>query len=314
MLGGLLCVTALAMADGFLRGPVTGLVHNAAAGTIHRIDGMPGAATVSEAIATGVEARVAVFDRAQRFAILAAGTGEVYLVRDPAGPEPRTERLAGAMENVNRIELSADGTAAALYSVERHSVQLMGGLPDAVKFSTAVEAGSDVTAMAVSASGALLASGRDGHATIFRLTLEGDMMPVAEAGSVRSLTFWGREGLAYADLSRNQLVRVRGLAPGAETAVLAGAADGVDQPRGVCALPDGGLVLVNAATAMLFDAEGRRTGSIALEFEPKGCGMPGSGPELLLNEAGRGPLFLLDYSDVPRVMFVPAAAASEKAR
>ena len=311
---GALCVPSLfALADGSLRGPVTGLVHDAAGRAIHRIDGMPGAATMSQAVALDVDVRAAAFDSALRFALVASSSGEVYLVRDPAGDAPQTDRLAGMVEGVERVALACGGKVAALYSPGRKTVQLVNGLPDAPKvFLSAVLSAdaADVTALALlpGEAGALIASQLAGQSKVLRLNADGEIVLMAEAGSVRALAVIAADAFVYADSGRNELVRVRGSGPGAEIAVLAGASDGVDDPRGLCRLDDGRLLLVNAQGPALlaFDAEGRPSGSLALEFAPSRCEALGAGPVLLLNDAGRGPLYLLDYSQSLQVMFVPA--------
>ncbi len=319
-LGALSLSSLLAFADGSLRGPVTGLVHDAAGRAIHRIDGMPGAATMSQAVALEVDVQAAAFDSALRFALVANSTGEVYLVRDPAGDAPQTERLAGMLVGVERVALARSGKVAALYSPGRKTLQLVNGLPDAPKvFSSALlsEDAADVTALALlpGEAGALIASQSAGQSKVFRLNAAGEIVLMAEAGAVRALAVLATDAFVYADSGRNELVRVRGAGPGAEIAVLAGASDGVNDPRGLCRLDDGRLLLANAQGPALlaFDAEGRPTGSQALEFAPSRCDALGAGSVLLLNDAGRGPLYVLDYSQSLQVMFVPAAA-SERSR
>jgi hypothetical protein len=315
ILYGLVCLPGLIFCDGFLRGPVTGLIHDPLAKTVHRIDGVPGAAMLSRAIPLEVEVHAAAFDRSQRFALIANPAGEVYLVRDPAGPTPRAERILPEIAGVQKVSLDSDASTAALYSPVNNVVHLVKGLPDSANLSLSVELPSgaeDASLLQVlpSGEGALVAAGREGQAQkILRVRPDGAAVLLAEPTAVQALAVSGPDSFVYADGARNELVRVKGLEPGAEAMILADAASGVKDPRGLCNLPDGGVLLANAGgpAAIVFNADGQRTASLDLAFEPRRCETPGSSAYFLLNDAGRGPLYLLDYSEGPRIVFVPPA-------
>ena len=216
------------------------------------------------------------------------------------------------------IAVDREGKTAALYSPSQKTLQLLKGLPDRpeVFLSTVLsDAAATVTALALLPleSGALIAAGGPLQGGVFRLNSDGALVLVAETGLVRSLAVLGPDAFVYADAARNELVQVRGAGAGAERRVLAGASDQVNDPRGVCVLDGGGLILANGAGKLLltFDSDGRPTGSLAVEFTPGRCDAMGRGALLQLNDAGRGPLYLLDYSESLRTMFVPASPSPE---
>lgn len=313
-------------ADG-LRGPVTGLVHDARLGAIRRIDGFPGGATVSGGVELGgVEVHHAAFDRAQRFAIVLDAAGQAYLVRNPAGDSPNAEPMEVGAAGFNRVEIDAEGAVAALYSHSRHALRLVknlaSGRPETLAETLVGEGGETLSALAVlpQERGALLAleahQPDSGSSRIVRVDARGQAMEIAKAGTVRGLAVTGSgSGFLLADAARNELVQVLGLEPGAEMRVVASAANGVSAPRGLCRAGEDLTILVNAGeqpNVMAFDRAGRLVETLPLGFSPQGCRSPGVGAFLQLNEAGRGPLYLFDYSEGLRVLFVPADSNNQE--
>lgn len=320
-----------AYADG-LRGPVTGLVHDARLGAIRRIDGFPGGATVSGGVELGgIEVRQAAFDRAQRLAIVLDAAGQAYLVRSPAGGQPSAEPIesGAAGAGFDRVAIDPEGTVAALYSHSRHALRLVKNLASPSRAETMAEALVGEGAETLSAlallpgeQGALLSlesqpeGGGAAASRIYRVDASGQATEIAQAGAVRGLAVTGSgSGFLLADASRNELVQMLGLTPGAEMRVMASEANGVAAPRGICRVSDELTILVNAGdqpNVMAFDRTGRLVETLPLGFSPQGCRAPGVGTFLQLNEAGRGPLYLLDYSEGLRVLFVPADSNNQE--
>ncbi|MCC6591540.1 MAG: hypothetical protein IT168_32940 [Bryobacterales bacterium] len=309
-----------ARGDGLLRQPVSGLVHNRSTNSIQRINGIPGGAILSEPLPVGTDVRVFAFDRTLRYALAANSAGEVYLVRDPASESPQVDRLPGAINSVRMLALNREGNVAALYSSDSNTLQLVNGLPASPRALLTVtldQAAAGISAMAVlpDEAGVLIASrGEKGRSKVLRVNVDGAITEMASAGSVRSIAVTSQDSFTFIDSERNELVRVRGRAPGAETLVLAGPGNGVSNPQGVCALDDGSVILVNAGDprAMILDAEGREVKSVELQFIPNRCELTGPEALMLLNDAGSGPLYVLDPAAGFNVMFVPTSLVEGK--
>lgn len=292
-------------------GPVAGYVFDGAA--LRPINGVPGGATLGEALSLGVAASAAVVSPQLDSAIVTAGDGSLHLFR--LGGHSATEvSWNGVPRGPARVVYSPSGTAAAVYAAGR--VRTFGGLPNSpmLEFATGI-APSPVgsarqstsvvpQAMAVSDDAAWLLVVSEGRVRL--MGASGASALLLEGARGAGVTFTpGGHVVAVIDGARPWL-EVFPDASGAPSQRIP--APGLAEPAGLEFSADGKLALAAAHTAKsvtIFDLAGGTGTTLDCDCVPTGVARLGS--LFRLTNASSGPVWLVDTGASPaRVVFVPA--------
>lgn len=302
---------ALAAQQGSVSGPVAGYVFDAPARALRPVVGIPGAAYIGTALDAGWPIANAWIAPRQDVAAALAQDGSLHFFRLDAGrvSELPAGDVAGTPESV---AFSPSGTAAAL--VFGGQAQLVTGLPDAPRRAALLDLAQarrsgepgrrsvparETLSMAVSDDGTLLLVGGGSQVRIFDAGGGSRTILESAGGALVAFAPGGHDGAAAA--SDGGVVMFRDLAGAAERQALGT----VPSPSGLAFASDAVLVASPSGVVRL-DLSGGARNEIACRCAPSGL-VP-MGAVFRLNEAGQGPLWLLDGA---RTVFVPAAGPSE---
>jgi DNA-binding beta-propeller fold protein YncE len=245
-------------------------------------------------------------------ALTVTAEGVARLFRLDAGKA--TERLVEGLVVPDRAVFSPSGTALAL--VTKGNARIIKGLPDAPVVAGTVElpqgggvatradAGgnpprSDVGAMAVSDDGSYLLYGSSGAVEL--LGISGDSRKLTDAG-LGALVAFAPGGHDAAVVDGGMVAFFQDAAGAATVRRLPGIAGG----KGVAFSPDGGRLFVAAASVTAVDVLTGDRGEIVCGCRPSGLVRIGNA--FRLNDLDAEPLWLLDVSADPQMVFVPARA------
>jgi len=294
-----------------MSGPMAGYIFDHAAGQLRPILGMPGAALIGDPLELGFDATAATVAPRQDTAFVAAGD-RTFLFRLRAGAA--TEIIVNGLTSApERVVFSPTGTAAALYA--RGSMQMIAGLPDSPAIAGSLDVSAagvpDALALSDDATTVLLSSG--GSVTLFRSGASVGQL-TQTAGSALLAFAPGRLDAAVADLSGAGLVLFRDLSGAAQPQILAAPDDSIRSGSALAFSADGQrLLLASSAghSVTAFDLSGGGRNVIACSCSPTALAPLGN--VFRLNEAGSGPVWLLD--DQPgagRIVFVPPATDRDR--
>jgi hypothetical protein len=239
------CSAALGMAQsGRLTPPVLGYVPGPESGTLLRIAGIPGAAVAEPFFESGALGAMEV-SPLQNFALaLRRDDGAPMIVRFDRG-DAGAEPIGGLGDGFDRIALSADGRAAALYSQSQGVIRVVSGLPDQPLSRRALSAaplGGRAGLMAVSGEGELVLAASasiPGEVLVFGGDSAGRL---ALPGPIRSMAF--APGQRRAVIVAGAEVYLADAAPGGEMRKLAGREQGLADPAQALFSRDGARVYV----------------------------------------------------------------------
>lgn len=240
---------SLQAADGYtIRPPVLGHVFDRETGAIHRLDGIPGASWVSEAIDLGVVVTQAHIAPTQRFAIVRDEEGRTLFV-DLAAQPPQAEPIEGALDGADGAMISPAARHAALYATESGEIQLLEGLPGlpAVGETLRLERGvGDWTAFAISDSGVIVAaSARPEGGSLYMLRSGSASLRIGAVQRVGEVAFFaGSNDAVVADTAADEILLYRDVVARRQSSVIASANDGVKNPFGAKPTADGRFVAV----------------------------------------------------------------------
>ena len=298
---------------GQVGGPVIGFVFDGSVAALRPILGIPGASTLGAPLDAGFELSWATVAPRQDSSIAVDSSGAVHLLRLGSGVSET--RCGACPSTADGAVFSPSGTAVALYAAGR--VQIVTGLPDAPVSGASFEVASFARAargrtlappMALSDDGAwLLASTRD---SVELFAANGGPRRLLATGAYPLVAFAaGSHDAASADVRGAALVLFHDVA-GASTGQRLAAPGDIRYAGALAFSADGGRLLLASAAeqsvAVIDLASGTRTVA-ACDCAP--TGLAAMGNVMRLNEAGNGPLWLLDDEAAaePRVVFVPAA-------
>lgn len=258
------CV-ALGMAQsGRMSPPVLGHVPGAAPGTLLRITGIPGAAVAEPFFESGALDPVEV-SSLQTFALALQKAGGapviVRLNQEGASPEP----IRGLGQGFDRIALSGDGKAAALYSPSEGAIRIVTGLPDQPLLGpvfSAASAGNRVDLLAVRDGGdTVLASSASAPGEV--MVFGGDFVERLELPDpVRSMAFEPHQRRAV--IVAGTGIFLADTAPGGECRRLAGGEQGLIDPAQARFSRDGARVYVTDPGAQAVHILSLSKGSIGM--------------------------------------------------
>ena len=311
----LLAMSAVSLCGqpGQVDGPVIGFVFDGSVRALRPVLGIPGASTLGDRLDAGFELSWATVAPRQDAAVAIDSSGTLHLLR--LGSGAAEVRCAACPLTANAAIFSPSGTAVALYAAGR--VQIVTGLPDAPALGANFEVGSGprlarsrpvAPPMALSDDGGwLLASTRD---SVDLLGTNGGPRRLMATAAYALVAFApGSHDAAVADVRGGALVLFHDVAGASTQQPLATAGD-IRYSIALAFSADGSrLLLASAAEQSVAIVElASDTRSVAAcDCAPSILAAMGS--VVRLNEAGSGPLWLLDAAGAnePRVVFVPAA-------
>jgi len=293
--------------------PVAGYVFDGSA--LRPIAGVPGGASLGEAIDLPLAVKDAALSPRQDSAIVTADDGSVHLFR-LSGRNATEVSWNGVARGPLQVKYSPSGTAVALSAARR--IQVVGGLPDAPLLSFVAETGPPPRMLAREASPAPVNLAVSDDALWLLVASGGGIRAVNSSGAGSVLLEGTRTvSMAFAPRSHSAAVlngvtatvhRFHDVAEGAGQAQRL-PAPGFFEPVGLAFSEDGkSMVAANrgANTVRIFDfASGA---AIALECPCNPTGIARLGKLFRLTEAS-GPVWLVDLgANPPRMVFVPALA------
>jgi len=296
--------------QGSIGGPVAGYVFDRQSQALRVIHGIPGASLIGEPVDFGTVISSAWVAPKLDAALVVTAEGVGRLFRIDGGKA--TERTVEGMVAPERAVFSPSGTALAL--VTPGSVRIIKGLPDAPVVAGTVELPQDRVAatvakagakrqrpgggpVAVSDDGAYLLYGSGG--AIELLGIAGDSRKLTDA-AVGALPAFAPGGHDAAIVDGQAVALFRDAAGAATVRHL----PGIGAAKGVAFSPDGRRLFVAGASVVTVDVATGDRSEIACGCRPTGLARMGNA--FRLNELGTEPLWLLDASADPKVVFVPA--------
>ena len=306
--------SSLQAADGYtIRTPVLGYVFDQKSGAIHRLDGIPGASWVSEAIDLGLVVTQAHIAPTHRFAIVRDEDGRTLFVDLSAQP-PTAQPIEGALEGANGAMISPAARHVALYSTDSGEVQLLEGLPGLPTVGETLQLGrgiGDWTAFAISDLGVIVAASArpepEGGSLYMLRSGSGSLRigGVQRAGEVAF--FAGSNDAVITDTAADEILVYRDVVARRQSSVIASSNDGVKNPFGAKPTADGRFVAVGLrggiASVPLYGG--------APVFTECACATTSlaslaGGNVFRLTADISAPLQIAEVGAEPRVLFVPA--------
>jgi hypothetical protein len=302
---------ALAAQQGTVGGPISGYAFDERAHTLRTIRGIPGASLVGEAVDIGPPLTAAWVSPNLDSALVQTEKGAAHLYRLDAGRA--TEHRVDGLGAPERAVFSPSGNALALFT--GRTVRIYRGLPDAPALAGTLELPKET---GTAGGGLALAKTRRPATNAAALSDDGRYLLYGNGDSV--------ELLGVAGDSRRLTRAVSGallaFAPGGYDAAVidaqgiglfqdaAGAATvrrlrGAPGVRAAGFSPDSRRLLLAGDKVTVLDVATGSRSDVACDCRP--AGLSRMGTLFRLNEIGTGPLWLLDVSAAPSILFVPAA-------
>jgi hypothetical protein len=230
-------------------GPTLGFLFDAHSGSLFRMPGIAGAASLGNRLEVGFRISQAAVGPQQDFVMVTrAGDRQALLIRFLAGAVG-VSSLGAATAGVDRIALSPNGLNAALYDAAQGKLTIVTGLPLAPSIVRNVDVSGltgELTALAIGndADNVLVASADADAGSVFAVRAEGSLAPVYTGGRVSAIRFLGRQDAVFADASLGKVYLARGLASQATLELLAAEQDGITSPVAIEASRDSRLLFV----------------------------------------------------------------------
>lgn len=240
---------AKGQSDSPMEDPILGYVFNSVQRTIHRIQGVTGAAQVGPAVASDVSFATVAVSPTHTFALgVEADSGVAYYV-ELAPAAAVASSLSSVNNGADRIVISPSGTAAIFYDRAKREAQVLSGLPGDRKVRGTVELGGVagvISALAVNDAGdAMLVGVSDEEGgSLYLAGPSHDLRGLTSMGRVSSVTFLpDSNDAAVADHDRNEVILLTDVVGGGGSTVIGEEQDGVMQPAVVAASADGRSIL-----------------------------------------------------------------------
>jgi len=309
----LLASVAAAQTGTALSGPTMGLVFDASQSALRPIRGIPGAATLGDAVNPGFPLASATVSPRQDFALaLRADDSSVVLALAGGG----SAAVPGARPAPALMVFSPAGATAALYDSGAGRVQVLTGLPDAAAVQSDVDISAlagPVAALAVDDAGStlFLAAGAAETVALYRIAMDGTSQFLASFRSVAALRLSvnGREAM-LADSAAGAVYAIRDLRGAGRMETIASGRDGLGIPIAVESDSAGRIFVADQAGNVTILNRGRGpVVSLPCGCTPAGLFRLSGTATFRLTEPSNGPMWVLDASGADaRIVAVPPAA------
>ena len=308
----LLAASALQAATGYsLQAPVLGHVLDPDAGSLHRVDGIPGASGIGAPLTLDFLVAQATVAPSQDFAIVRDDEGRFLFVNLRVSP-PTAVELQGALTGADGAVVSPTGRRAALYAAASGKVQLLEDLTGSPTVGDTLDLAEGVgewTAFAISDRGVVLAAAAQaGAGSLYTVSLGTGSERIGAVQRVGDLAFFGNSDDAVAaDTAANEVIMIRDVVARRQTSVIASANDDIANPFGVEVTADGRYVAVampgGVASVPVFGGTPVFT---SCACAPTSLVPLAGGNVFRLTADIRAPLRIVEVGAASRVLFVPA--------
>lgn len=308
---GALAATGWAQPSAGVAGPVTGFIFDEQLGAVRPMLGIPGAAYLGKAVATGLTAASVAPDGSAALVLQPDGTLGLYGGLRTATPVALT--VAGGIAGVDHFAWAGNAASAAVYASRSGQGQILTGLAQSPAAGASIDLSGlpgQVNALAFDGQNLILgvASGEAGG--IYLASASAGVQRIAPGASPSAIALAG-SSLYFADNQSQQVFQVQNYA-GTPGAVVFASDSGISSPAGLQVSADGQrLFVANAASRKLdvYDIASRApVQSLDLAFTPTGVERFGDASVFLLNGSGPGPLYVVRDGGAGKaaVYFVPA--------
>lgn len=278
--------------EGFVSGPSLGLLHDPAARTLHTVNGMPSAALMSAQLPSADGTAWLSAAPGGAYALgLSSETGQVVRITATG-----RETLDALPSGAQGVRFSPSGRSALLRAGERiAAVTGLAGTPSVSWEFTAPEG----AALSISDDGSRALTLFEGRLTQHRSDGSASELIAADA----RLAVYLEDSLSVAALTQEDGVLL--LLEGEETRRLP-LPEGAAHPVAVAG--DGSYLLAASAEGLVarLAPDGRAAETISCACAPTTITRTNRGSLYRLNDAGEGPVWLLDTSGAqPAILFIP---------
>ncbi len=247
---GIVAAPVLQAAENYdLRSPVLGYVLDAEAGTMHPVDGIPGASQIGSELQLSFVVVRAAISPTQDYAIVQDAEGAVHVVDLTVSP-PSATHLSGALAGTSTAMISPMGRRAALYYPELGKVQYIEGVPSSPRAGSSLHLAASEgqwTSFAISDRGIVMAASiqASGTGSIYAFTNGSIPLRIGSATNVTAMSFLADSSDAVvADAGSSQIVLYRDVVGARQAVVLATEEDRIVNPFGVGVTDDSRYVAV----------------------------------------------------------------------
>ena len=308
--------TALQAAGGYaVNAPVLGYVLDSETGALHRINGIPGASWIGDALPLDFPVAQAQVATSQDLALVRDGEGRTYLVQLDRTPPVVTE-FKGAMASEGML-ISPLGRSAALYSTASGQVQFLDIAAGRARVGETADLPTvtgEWTAFAISDRGVVLAAvSQDRSGSLYSLRSGGQALRIGIVQRAADLAFLAdSDSVAVADAGANEVQLIRGVTSRRQSIVLATERDEITNPFAIEATSDGRFVAV--AIPGGFASIPVQGGAVAItrcDCAPTELAPLSGGSVFRLTADIRAPIRIARVGAEPDTRFIPALAPEE---
>ena len=237
---GALAVTGSAQPSAGVTGPVTGFIFSPTpSGSLRPMLGIPGAAYLGNAVATGLEAASVAPDGSAALAVQQGGKLMLYSGLRSA-PVPTALAVTGGIAIADHFAWAPDSASAAVYSSSSGQAQILSNMdskPTGASPIDLLQLPGPVTALAFDGRRLILAVSSADAGGIYLAGGSASLQRIAPAASPSAIALAG-SSLYFADSQSQQVFQVQNYA-GTPAAVLFANDASIDSPVGVQVSADG---------------------------------------------------------------------------
>ena len=308
---GALAISAWAQPSAGVAGPVTGFVFDAQSGALRPMLGIPGAAYLGNAIASGLNAASVAPNGSAALAVQPGGKLVLYSGLRSASPVALA--VSGAITGADHFAWTPNSGAAAVYSSHAGQAQILTALAPSPKAAAPIDLSAlpgQVTALAFDGQRLIVAVASADSGGIYLATASSGIERIASAANPSAIALAGAS-LFFSDNQSQQIFQVERYA-GTPAAVVFASDSGISSPAGLQVSADGQrLYVANAGSQKLaiYDVPSRTpVQSLSLAFTPTRLELFGDSSVFLLNGGGQGPLYVARDGAAGKaaVYFVPS--------
>lgn len=311
---GALAISGWAQPSAGVAGPVTGFIFDTQLGAVRPMLGIPGAAYLGNAVATGLDAASVAPDGSAALAVEQAG--KLMLYSGLRSATPVVLAVSGAIASPDQFAWAANRSAAAVYSSRTSQGQILTGLGQSPAAAAPIDLSSlpgQVTALAFDGQRLIVAVASAEAGGIYLVNASSGIQRIASAVSPSAIALAG-SSLFFSDSQSQQIFQVYNYA-GTPGAVVFANDSGISSPAGLQVSADGQrLFVANAGNRKLavYDISSRSpVETLDLNFTPTRLDRFGDSSVFLLNASGQGPLYVVrdgGPGKAAAVYFVPSPA------
>jgi sugar lactone lactonase YvrE len=307
-----LAVSGWAQTSAGVAGPVTGFAFDGQQGALRPMLGIPGAAYLGGAMATGLNAASSAPDGSAALAV--QQNGNLVLYSSLRTAKPVALAVTGAVASPDHFAWTPDSTSAAVYSSSASQGQILTSLAPSPAAAAPIDLSSlpgPVTVLAFDGQRLILGVASAGSGGIYLAGSAAGIQRIAAAASPSAIALAG-SSLYFADNQSQQIFQVLNYA-GTPAATVFASDSSISSPVGIQVTADGQrLYVANAGNRKLvvYDIASRSPlQPLALDFTPSRLDLFGDPSVFLMNGTGQGPIYVARDGGAGKaaaVYFVPA--------